>query len=278
MHQFREKIPGGRAAGMSPAQFDAHCLAHGAIHEMEHTDDPETAMEIAMDHLVEHPDYYEILEAMEGQMSPPDRMMVPNVAAAVAEEAYVIAREAPVIAQALRAAAPEVVSGARVMLPRMATTIARAGKWLNEGLSESRVVKMLVESGIPKRAALAFKDAAKDFLAGELQDGAQKIARRLLDGRRGGGATSAERRPRVERTQKMTPNRSPPYYVWVIDPNFEPVEGPFGPYSYISAKHFARIGATQGEHPRAVSLGLDPESKKFRVQRIYEAGTGERLR
>ena len=144
MHQFREKIPGGRAAGMSPAQFDAHCLAHGAIHEMEHTDDPETAMEIAMDHLVEHPDYYEILEAMEGQMSPPDRMMVPNVAAAVAEEAYVIAREAPVIAQALRAAAPEVVSGARVMLPRMATTIARAGKWLNEGLSESRVVKMLV--------------------------------------------------------------------------------------------------------------------------------------
>ncbi len=36
--------------------------------EMEHSDDPEIAMKIAMDHLVEHPEYYDALEKMEQKL------------------------------------------------------------------------------------------------------------------------------------------------------------------------------------------------------------------
>lgn len=49
------------SAGMSPSDFDPVSLARGARVEMEHTDDPRQAERIAMDHLVEHSDYYERL-------------------------------------------------------------------------------------------------------------------------------------------------------------------------------------------------------------------------
>lgn len=54
----REGIPGGRAAGMSPRQFPRAQLKRGLRVELEHTDDPEVALEIAMDHLAEDPRYY----------------------------------------------------------------------------------------------------------------------------------------------------------------------------------------------------------------------------
>jgi hypothetical protein len=53
-----DRIPGGRAAGMSPMQFNQLSLAKGTLVEMEHTGDWRMAREIAMDHLVEDPDYY----------------------------------------------------------------------------------------------------------------------------------------------------------------------------------------------------------------------------
>lgn len=53
-----EAIPGGKAAGMSPGQFDQVQLEQGVKEEMEHTTDPRAAQEIAMDHLVEDPSYY----------------------------------------------------------------------------------------------------------------------------------------------------------------------------------------------------------------------------
>ncbi len=55
---FVDRIPGGRAAGMSPDQFDPEQLAIGTRVEMEHTNSPTVAREIAMDHLVEDPNYY----------------------------------------------------------------------------------------------------------------------------------------------------------------------------------------------------------------------------
>lgn len=75
----------------------------------------------------------------------------------------------------------------------------------------------------------------------------------------------------------QTPNAS--YYVWVLSPSGEPLssEGPYGPYDLEGGKTFARIGATEGEHDRAVSLGLDPENPSFEVVRRYRRGTGERV-
>ena len=61
----RDRIHGGRADGMSPADFDSRQLRIGTAHELEHTNDRAKAREIAMDHLAEDPDYYERLEAME---------------------------------------------------------------------------------------------------------------------------------------------------------------------------------------------------------------------
>lgn len=51
-------IPGGYAAGRSYKSFNRKQLRVGTDVEMEHTDDPLIAREIAMDHLVEDPFYY----------------------------------------------------------------------------------------------------------------------------------------------------------------------------------------------------------------------------
>ena len=57
----RERVPGGLAQGMRPEEFDPAALRRGIEVELEHTSDRRVAMEIAMDHLVEDPDYYEKL-------------------------------------------------------------------------------------------------------------------------------------------------------------------------------------------------------------------------
>jgi hypothetical protein len=59
-----EQIPGGRAAGMSPGDFDPAQLAIGTRVEMEHTRDIWLAREIAMDHLAEDPAYYQKLSSI----------------------------------------------------------------------------------------------------------------------------------------------------------------------------------------------------------------------
>jgi len=61
----RERIPGGLAAGRRPDQFDPAQLQRGIRVELEHTSDPSVAREIAMDHLIEHPNYYTALDQME---------------------------------------------------------------------------------------------------------------------------------------------------------------------------------------------------------------------
>jgi hypothetical protein len=62
-----EQIPGGKAEGKSPMEFDLDQLSMGIDVEMEHTDDTMVAFEIAMDHLTEFPDYYTRLKKMEDQ-------------------------------------------------------------------------------------------------------------------------------------------------------------------------------------------------------------------
>lgn len=52
------RIKGGLSAGKSIKKYDRRQLRAGIKVEMEHTDDPRIATEIAMDHLEEFPDYY----------------------------------------------------------------------------------------------------------------------------------------------------------------------------------------------------------------------------
>ncbi len=58
LHSFVETLPGGQASGMRPSDFDPASLYQGQRVEMEHTSSPRIALEIAMDHLAEDPDYY----------------------------------------------------------------------------------------------------------------------------------------------------------------------------------------------------------------------------
>jgi len=77
-----------------------------------------------------------------------------------------------------------------------------------------------------------------------------------------------------------TPNAPGGYYVWVLLSDGTPKdgEGPYGPMDFIPAKDFARIGATEGAHDRAVSIGLNPDAPSFDIVRHYRRGTGERIR
>ena len=80
----------------------------------------------------------------------------------------------------------------------------------------------------------------------------------------------------------LTPNESHTpnggYYVWVLGADGQPLlERPYGPHDLDKAKQLARIGATEGEHNRAVSRGVHPTEPSFAIVREYEAGSGERV-
>lgn len=67
------KVPcdaGHRSAGYSEKDFDERVLHRGAKIEFEHTRNIETAERIAMDHIIEGKNYYELLERMEKKLVP----------------------------------------------------------------------------------------------------------------------------------------------------------------------------------------------------------------
>jgi GNAT superfamily N-acetyltransferase len=91
-----DQLAGGLADEFQPSDFDPKALAKGTKVEMEHTDDPRIAREIAMDHLTEHPDYYEALEKMESELEANPRKVLyikPNKAAVKAAKRGLEARE-----------------------------------------------------------------------------------------------------------------------------------------------------------------------------------------
>jgi len=63
--QKSDKIPGGLADKKKPSDFDSKKLKEGIKVELEHTSDKKIAQEIAMDHLMEDPDYYKKLKEVE---------------------------------------------------------------------------------------------------------------------------------------------------------------------------------------------------------------------
>lgn len=60
-----DKLPGGQADNAPDSRFNPEALAKGKAHEMEHTNDPDIAEELAKDHLIEDPNYYEKLDKIE---------------------------------------------------------------------------------------------------------------------------------------------------------------------------------------------------------------------
>jgi len=62
---FKDTIRGGRADGQRITKYDLDELLMGIKVELEHTTNRMLALEIAMDHLEEFPDYYTRLEEME---------------------------------------------------------------------------------------------------------------------------------------------------------------------------------------------------------------------
>ncbi len=55
----------GRGRGRHASEFSAAEVRMGVEHELEHTNDPDLAEQIAIDHLAETPDYYTRLQAVE---------------------------------------------------------------------------------------------------------------------------------------------------------------------------------------------------------------------
>lgn len=55
---MRERLQGDESSGRDPREFDPRQLGMGVQVELEHTNDPGIALEIAMDHLAEDPRYY----------------------------------------------------------------------------------------------------------------------------------------------------------------------------------------------------------------------------
>lgn len=66
------KIKGGKGDGKNISKFDPEQIAKGIKVEMEHTDDPSIALEIAIDHLTEDEHYYDKLAKVESSQHAED--------------------------------------------------------------------------------------------------------------------------------------------------------------------------------------------------------------
>jgi len=69
---WEDQIPGGKADEKTPEDFPTKALDKGQDVEQEHTEDPQMALEIAMDHLMEAYDYYDKLDDMEKELKKED--------------------------------------------------------------------------------------------------------------------------------------------------------------------------------------------------------------
>ena len=57
--KWKDHIPGGRADKKAPEDYNRESVEKGKKIEFEHTNDPDTAKEITIDHLEEFPKYYD---------------------------------------------------------------------------------------------------------------------------------------------------------------------------------------------------------------------------
>jgi len=81
-----DQLEGGLADGRQSSEFDPEQIKMGQEVEMEHTNDPDKALEIAKDHLAEDPEYYSKLKVMESEGEEGNQDDVPEDVAAIAEQ------------------------------------------------------------------------------------------------------------------------------------------------------------------------------------------------
>jgi hypothetical protein len=67
---YKNRLKGGLADDKTPQDFDQEALFKGWKVEKEHTSDDSLAIEIAMDHLIEKENYYNLLEKIENKSDP----------------------------------------------------------------------------------------------------------------------------------------------------------------------------------------------------------------
>lgn len=91
-----DKIHGGRADCINK-KFNEKQLLKGIKVEMEHTDDPQIALEIAKDHLTENDKYYDALEDMESKFDVNDAFLGGGPSGSPTGEAPPATTEAPAI-------------------------------------------------------------------------------------------------------------------------------------------------------------------------------------
>jgi hypothetical protein len=227
----RDRLPGGRADELLPEDFDQEELVRGTEHELEHTDDPVLAQEIAMDHLAEDERYYERLDAMERQTFRANTKWTRQYMNDLPDEAFLYIEP----------------GGSRDEEGKTEPRYLRHFPYMNHTGNVDMPHLKNALSRIPQSSLPA---ATRDRVAAK--------AERLYD------------------QQRMAANSG--YYIWIIGRGGKPLdEGPYGPHDLQGAKTSARIGATQGSHDRAVSLGRNPTSPSFTIVRQYRAGTGERV-
>lgn len=73
----KNKVPGGLGDKLTASDVDADELAMGLTIEGEHTEDPEIAMEIALDHLAEDPQYYSKMKSSGLEEAAPNKPRKP---------------------------------------------------------------------------------------------------------------------------------------------------------------------------------------------------------
>lgn len=140
-------VPGGRADNMSPRDFDPDQLRKGVKVEMEHTNNPRMALEIAMDHLTEHPRYYDLLEKMEatfhGVDNPPESVRLQTARKFLLEAKVQAARGYPDDARDYVAKATRLISAARLS-PTNKWELIHARSLLRETLPDTmKSIKVL---------------------------------------------------------------------------------------------------------------------------------------
>ena len=93
----KDKLPGGIGDKTKPEDVDPKELEMGVAEEMEHTNDPKIAQEIALDHLTEDAHYYTLLKKIEkaDRSADPGVMIALRIPIETAKDIAVIGGEAP---------------------------------------------------------------------------------------------------------------------------------------------------------------------------------------
>lgn len=265
-----DRLRGGQADRMSTGDFDPVALAKGTLHEMEHTDDPDIAEEIAMDHLAEDEGYYEKLDAMERGYF---RNGADWTQKEISDHSYGVM---PAWARGVRPAGKKLT---KLQLDVLGRVDGSRISFVSKPFFFDKTLDGMFPRSVERKALLAL------LKGGYLDIYSEHGSLRSVTGENYppswvGVDSDSHLLIEAAGTSQLMRRNSGDYYVWPLSKDGQtPLasEGPYGPYELYEAKSFARIGATQGKHSRAVTRGKDPNSKSFEIVRLYKAGTGERI-